>query len=272
MTPRPRIDSYYGECVRSRCAAGLLLSERIYPPRLEIPLHSHDRPYLCAVLQGGYTETCGGRVWACTSRTLFLRPRGELHTDRFSETGGRVFGIELGPGWPARIGQGPQALESPATLGGLCTGLALRLYRELRNDDPASPLIVEGLVLEILGEACRAAASPSEAGAPRWLRQARDILQDRFRQPPSLAEIAGEIGVHPLHLARVFRREFGCPVGEYVRRLRINFACRELARPGRSLVQIALEAGFADQSQFCRAFKQQVGMTPSQFRQDASGR
>jgi len=272
MAARLPDDSYHGRCVRRLAAAGLLLSERTYPPRLEIPPHAHERPYLCAILQGGYTETCGGRVWTCTPRTLFLRPRGEPHADRFGDAGGRVFGVELGPGWPDRLAPLRRTLERPTAFEGFCTGLARRLHREFRQDDPAAPLIVEGLVLEILGEACRAAAPAGEAGAPRWLRQARDILHDRYAQPPGLAAVADEVGVHPLHLARVFRRTYDCSVGEYVRRLRVEFACRELARPGRSLVEIALEAGFCDQSQFCRTFKRHVGLTPSQFRREARGR
>jgi AraC family transcriptional regulator len=272
MAHRPPDDSYHGRCVRRLATAGLLLHERTYPPRLEIPLHFHDGPSMCVAVQGGCTETCGGRVWACTPRTLLLRPPGEPHTDRFGEAGGRVFGIELGSGWHDRLAGRRRTLERPAAFGGLCTGLASRLLSEFRQDDPAAPLIVEGLVLEILGEACRAAAPAGEAGVPRWLRQARDILHDRFAQPPGLAAVADEVGVHPLHLARVFRRTYGCSVGEYVRRLRVEFACRELARPGRPLVEIALEAGFCDQSQFCRTFKRHVGRTPSQFRREARGR
>jgi AraC family transcriptional regulator len=272
MAPQLPDDSYHGRCERRLSAAGLLLAERTYPPRLEIPPHTHERPYLCAILQGGYTETCAGKVWTCTPRTLFLRPRGEPHADRFGEAGGRVFGIELGAGWPDRLASQPRTLERPAAFEGVCTGLARKLYREFRLDDAAAPLIAEGLVLEILGEACRTAAPASEAGAPLWLLQARDILHARFPQPPGLSAVADEVAVHPLHLARVFRRKFGCSVGEYVRRLRVEFACRQLARPDRSLVEIALEAGFCDQSQFCRIFKRHVGVTPSQYRREAGGR
>jgi AraC family transcriptional regulator len=235
-------------------------------------MHGHEHPYLCAILQGGYTETCGGKVWTCTPRAVFLRPRGEPHADRFGESGGRIFGIELGAGWPDRLGSARQALERPAALEGSCTALARKLHREFRLDDCAVPLLVEGLVLEMLGEACRAAAPTGEAGTPSWLRQARDILHDSYAQPPGLSALADEVGVHPLHLARAFRRKYGCSVGEYVRRLRVEFACRQLARPGRSLVEIALEAGFCDQSQFCRVFKRHVGMTPSQFRREGRER
>jgi AraC family transcriptional regulator len=272
MEPGLRNDSYFGECLRSFSAAGLLLTERAYPPRFTIPPHTHACSSLCLAVQGSFTETCAGRVWGCSLRTLFLRLRGEVHADRFGEAGGRVFGVELGPAWPARIAQLPQSLERPAAFEGPCLGLALKLHYEFRMEDPASPLIAEGLVLEILGEACRAAWSPRDAAVPRWLRKARDLLQDRYRQPPSLAELADEVGVHPVHLARVFRRSYGCTIGEFVRRLRIDSACRELALPGRSLVEVALRSGFYDQSQFCRTFKRHVGMTPSQFRRQACRR
>jgi AraC family transcriptional regulator len=272
MEPRLRNDSYFGECQGRFSAAGLLLTERVYPPRFTIPPHAHACSSLCLAVQGSFTETCAGRVWGCSPRMVFLRPRGEVHANRFGEAGGRVFGIELGPAWPARLGEMRPNLERPAVLEGPCLDLALKLHRGFRRADPACPLIVEGLVLEILGEACRTAWSPREVAVPAWLRRARDLLQDRYRQPPSLMELADEVGVHPVHLARVFRRSYGCTVGEYVRRLRIDFACRELARPGRSLVDVALRSGFYDQSQFCRVFKRHVGMTPSQFRRQVRQR
>jgi AraC family transcriptional regulator len=272
MAPQLPDDSYHGRCGLRKSVAGLLLSERTYRPRLDIPPHAHERPYLCMTLRGGYTETCRGKVWTCTPQTLFLRPRGEPHADRFGEAGGQVFGVELGAGWPDRLGRHRAALERPAAFGGVCAGLARKLHREFRLDGPAAPLIVEGVVLEILGEACHAATPAGEAGAPRWLRLARDILHARYTEPPGLAAVADEVGVHPLHLARVFRVKYGCSVGEYVRRLRVEFACRELAGAGRPLVQIALEAGFSDQSQFCRTFKRHVGVTPSQFRREAHRR
>src|SRR5262245_59887005 len=142
MVPRLGSGSYHGQCVRSVSAARLLLSERTYPARLEIPPHAHERPYLCVLLQGGYTEPSGGRNWTCTPQTLFLRPRGELHADRFGEAGGRIFGIELGPDWTARLAHLPRALERPAAFQGLCPGLARRLYRAFRADDAAAALIV----------------------------------------------------------------------------------------------------------------------------------
>jgi AraC-like DNA-binding protein len=98
------------------------------------------------------------------------------------------------------------------------------------------------------------------------------LLRDRFAEPLTLDEIAGAVGVHPMHLTRVFRRHFRCTIGDMVRRLRIDFACRQLSSTDDALVEIALAAGFSDQSQFCRTFRRLTGMTPTGFRSAFSRR
>ena len=71
--------------------------------------------------------------------------------------------------------------------------------------------------------------------------------------------------MHPVHLARTFRRVYQTTFAAYVRDLRIECARRELA--GRApLSDIAALAGFADQSHFSRLFKQHTGLTPSEYR------
>jgi AraC family transcriptional regulator len=72
--------------------------------------------------------------------------------------------------------------------------------------------------------------------------------------------------VHAAHLARVFRKFKGCTIGDYVRGLRVQHACRRISGSDDSLADIALAAGFSDQSHLSRTFKQHTGMLPSQFR------
>ena len=85
----------------------------------------------------------------------------------------------------------------------------------------------------------------------------------------TLNHISGVVGVHPVHLAREFRRHFGRTVGDYIRQQRIGQACRELKKDGAPLVEIALSVGFSSQSHFTRAFKSLTGTTPSSFRNSA---
>ena len=86
-----------------------------------------------------------------------------------------------------------------------------------------------------------------------------------------LVELAGAVGVHPTHLARVFRAHYGVSVGEYGRRLKVERAAKEVARSDTPLNVIALRAGFADQSHFTRVFKRYVGTTPARFRAETLG-
>jgi len=72
--------------------------------------------------------------------------------------------------------------------------------------------------------------------------------------------------MQPPSLARAFRRRYGCTVGEYVRRLRIEFACRELAGSEKPLASIAQNAGFFDQSHFSKTFKLLTGQSPAAYR------
>ena len=55
-------------------------------------------------------------------------------------------------------------------------------------------------------------------------------------------------------------------MGEYVRTLRVEHAARRIAASDDALVEIALEAGFADQSHLSRVFKLHTGMLPREFR------
>src|SRR5262249_40933972 len=122
---------------------------------------------------------------------------------------------------------------------------------------------IEGLALELCALAARGCA-PSRAEP--WLHQARELLGERYSELPTAAEIASEIGVHPAHLARAFRAQYGESLGECVRRLRLESAAERLVGSDVPLVSLARDAGFVDQSHFTRAFRRQFGITPGRYR------
>jgi AraC family transcriptional regulator len=110
------------------------------------------------------------------------------------------------------------------------------------------------------------AATSTGRRFPKWLERVRDILEQRFAEPFKLSEMAAEAGVHPVHLAREFRKHYGTSVGEYLRKVRIEYACRELMDSNAAVANIAFAAGFADQSHFSRTFKRFCGTTPARYR------
>jgi AraC family transcriptional regulator len=247
-------------------AGGFVLTETSHPSGQRLDWHRHERANLVVVLQGAFMEVCAGRTFECNPHSVLLKPPGELHADVFGARLTRCLIIEIEPRrWPALEGM-PCALERVEQMrGGTLHRLALRIAGELRSPDAASPLAIEGLVLEMLASALRLKAGKTEA-TPRWLDEARQYAGANFRKQLGLADVAQAVGVHPFHLARQFRRYCRCTVGEFIRRLRIDFACQQLATTGTPLVEIALAAGFSHQPHFCRVFKRQTGMTPTAYR------
>ncbi|MBI4501682.1 MAG: helix-turn-helix transcriptional regulator [Gemmatimonadetes bacterium] len=102
---------------------------------------------------------------------------------------------------------------------------------------------------------------------PAWLERVRERLHSEFEQPPSLEQLAGDAGVHPIHVAKAFRHHYGCTVGEYIRQRRLEVACHRLATTDISVSRIAHNTGFADHSHFARTVKRYLGEAPTSFRQ-----
>ena len=244
---------HYGEISKRRAVAGFNLIETRYAPQLKLPRHTHERACLCLVLRGACHEIYTRRSFLCRPFSFLFRPAEEPHEDEFDSGGTQTLIVEVDQHWLARLREQRVRLAAPVCLqGGVLTGLAARLYAEVRQRDDAAVLSVEGLLLEIAAELARDAARGAERKAPRWLERARDLLHASYVEPPAFAAIAHAVEVHPVHLAREFRRHYHCTLGEYVRRLRIEFACREIAVSDATLAEIALAAGFTHQAHFSR--------------------
>ena len=121
----------------------------------------------------------------------------------------------------------------------------------------------EALGTELVATVTRAAYR--DARPPRWLARVAERLADDG-PAPSVRELAREAGVHPVHVARAFRRFHGVPPGTWRRRLRVRRACALLCSRGVSIAEAAAVAGFSDQSHLTRALKSVLGETPGAFR------
>jgi AraC family transcriptional regulator len=267
MIGRLPVGEFYGSKITAREVAGFRLTECRFTPGAQIPDHVHAQAHFCVVLAGQYVERYGSRVRYCMPRNVILHPEGEIHSGRISPGGARDLAVEVPPHRLAGIIQQMRIFEEPADfLGGRLARCGVRLYKEFRMRDTASQLAIEAGVLEMLVEAGRARTQKTAAAPPAWLRHVRDSLHDRFSENISLSSLAEIAGVHVGHVARTFRQHYGCSVGEYLRRHRIEAACEELSRSNRPLSAVAAAAGFYDQAHFTNVFKAHVGVTPGQFR------
>jgi AraC family transcriptional regulator len=257
----------YTKATKSIEVAGIVLSESSYRPFVSIPFHRHeDHGYFNLVVRGGYSEKTKKASVDLSPSTLIFHPPGASHTDQFHMRETRLFNVRFGSGWLRAIRDHAPVLDRTATFkGGPVVRLAVKLYREFCGRDSISPLMIEGLLLETLAEATRC-SDGARPRMPSWLARGREIIHYQFRQSVTLSELAGAAGVHRVHFGREFRRHFGCTVGEYIQGLRVEFACRRISSSDASLSEIALEAGFADQSHFSRTFKHLVGVTPAHYK------
>ena len=256
-----------GRLLSERAVSGLHLTDGVYFANTRVPKHSHQYAVFCIALKGACRELFAGRVRHYEALSVQYLPSYQCHTLDFSLTDTRAFSIDVDRQWQERAREYSLKLENSIHChGGLLSGLMMKLYREFRELDNASPLAIEGLTLELLAEVSRHRESSRDKQAPQWLERAVEMLRERFAERLSVSEVAITAGVHPVHLAREFRRFKRCTIGEYVRQLRIERACHQLHNPEEPLAAIAAGAGFSDQSHFCRTFKRHVGMTPSEYR------
>jgi AraC family transcriptional regulator len=144
--------------------------------------------------------------------------------------------------------------------------LGLKIHAEASRFDSVSELAIEGVAMEFLTGMVRGSTGASILKQTNWLKRVNSYLAERYRESITLKDLGEYARVHPVYLARAFRKHHRCSVGDYVRRLRINSACHELAILDIPIAEIAARNGFSDQSHLCRSVKQHTGVSPRALR------
>jgi AraC family transcriptional regulator len=266
MTAKILRGRFFGRTLERRELADLVLIESRHAAGSRLSRHAHEHAYFCVNLEGSYSEDYGRRRRRCRAGMLVFHPAGESHAETHDSDVASL-NVEIGASWSGRIAEVAAPLDRPAEFSDdYVAGLGARILHELRRDDVDSAVAIEALTWEILAAAADRHGTTVDKRAPRWLRDAREILDTQLGGTTSLRALAAAAGVHPVHFAATFRRFFGCSVGEYLRRRRFDRARSRLAEREVPLAEIAVAAGFADQSHFSRTFKRLTGMTPMQYR------
>jgi AraC family transcriptional regulator len=243
-------------------------------PHRVVGRHSHEEAHFVFVLDGLYVSSAAGAAAVSCGPTLIFNPAGTTHRDRFEARTRAVEGhfltlsVSTDVMEAATMGGRPpdtaMALSSPEALE-----MGRRIAREVDAWTTGSPLVSESLAFMLLSSVTRP-REPDACAPPRWLAVACELLHDRCTEDIHIAEVAQAAGVHPVHLARVFRRYQGCTPGDYLRRRRLERSDVLLRDTTRPIAEVALSCGFSDQSHFANAFKRHRGLTPGAYRRLAS--
>jgi AraC family transcriptional regulator len=254
---------FYGEGRRELRTESFEFAEMNAAHR-DVPRHTHLHAHFVLVVRGVYLTAALPGEGACGPATLVFNPAGTTHRDRFRGSHGRFFTISVAPQIATCI---ERHIHEPVELtSGHVAKSIQRTYSEFQERTDFSPMIMEGLGLELAGRAGQW-LDRRDRQPPRWLTMARDLIRDAGEAPLRVKDVAAEAGVHPIHLARAFRQFFRCSPGEYARQCRMERVRQLLTSERASLAEIALQVGFKDQSQLTHAFKRFMGVTPSAFRQ-----
>lgn len=107
--------------------------------------------------------------------------------------------------------------------------------------------------------------------SPGALRRCLLFVERELARPIPLHELAMQAGLSDCHFARAFKQSTGLPPHRYLLARRIEAALALIQGSDRSLTQVALEAGFCDQSHLCRAVARATGRTPRALRRECRG-
>ena len=257
----------FGEQIAQLDISGFVLTETFHEPSLVLPRHDHERANINFTLNGSFRETIGNHPQECEIGSVLVKPPGEAHGNKYNHKGAHCLVIELSPSRLDDVRAFTGLFDSPAHVKDATLSLIMRrIYGELRGQAPGFELVIEGLILEMLAQTFRQDRSSDYFVTPRWLAQAQELIHQHFNEKLSLAVIANAVQIHPSHLARSFRKRHHCSIGEYVRRLRLEYAAVKLFESDLSLSDIALASGFSDQSHFTRDFKRLWGLTPAAYK------
>jgi AraC family transcriptional regulator len=232
-----------------------------------MPAHAHTTLGISVVLRGFVEETAGRTTESAGAASAVIKPAGTVHANRFGPAGARLLAVEVAPERVAGL------LDEHGGLGRWrwvrvtrALGVASRALLDLTSHAPAPDDVLEQLAVELVaaldGDAADVCGNP-----PAWLRMVRERLEEEFERRCLLRDLAREAGVHPVYLARRFRRHYGRSVLDYLRDVRVRAAVRQLADATTPLSEVALAAGFSDQSHLTRVVRAATGLTPARYRE-----
>lgn len=291
MSPKPcaptfslPFGTFFGRASVERAAGQMKLAEHDADPSRIIERHVHEDAHFVLVLAGDYVTTAQGAEARDGSPLLVYNPPGTVHADRFGHHDGVFVGRFFTLSVPASMdaddsGRPLQANEARTLVHPFAAALARQLVRECRTWDSTTPPLVESLSLELValandGPNTHAAASRQLLGQtpPGWLYRTVEQIEDRCTSNVSIGDLARDVGIHPVHVARAFRQWLGCAPGELLRRRRVERALIALRSTATPISHVAADCGFADQSHLHRSVRQSTGMTPLAYRKQASAR
>jgi AraC-like DNA-binding protein len=239
------------------------------------PRHTHDEYGIGVVDAGGHASWSGrGQVEAGPGSFICVNP-GEVHDGR--AIGGRPRSWRILYFDPAVLAdvradimegaQGSFTFAAPVFADrGLHEAFETAFRHATPCAEPDAAMSCETAILRLVARlGAHSTARPRKSEGPTaCIRRVRHRIDSDPAAPVTLMELANEAGLSRYQLIRAFARELGLTPHAYILQRRIALAQR-LIRSGCDLAEVAMAAGFCDQSHLTRWFVRQFGVTPRRY-------
>jgi AraC family transcriptional regulator len=256
---------HYGKMLQSWSSDMMFVCRIRYDQGATYGAHGNQQASLIFVQTGHCSKRMGREHLELSRSSMLFIPPEHLQADSFP-LAATFLAAEFDPSFLRRMGETPLRRDEHVQFKKReAQDLGARLMRELTETDEISDLVFEGIALNALACAYRT-CTVRHRRPPAWLTRARNLLHDCAFDSLKLSQIARDVGVHPAQLSREFRNFFKETPGEYLRGLRVEAAANSLADTQKTLAEVALCSGFADQAHLTRVFQRHRQVSPSAYR------
>ncbi|MFD1602825.1 helix-turn-helix domain-containing protein [Flavobacterium artemisiae] len=256
---------FFGQTNRHIQLDGLTITDTEYTHE-KVDWHYHEKPYFTFILQGKVLEGNKNEIHECAAGSLLFHNWDDAHYNIKPPGFTRGFHIEIDQNWLHRFDisldnlKGNIAVETPDA-----KMLFYKLFTESKIENNFTNTVINSLLINSL-ENIKNRNEQNYSSIPNWAKTLKEILHENIADDLSLLQLSGILNIHPVHLSRYFPKYFGCTLGEYNRKLKVEKSLALLIDKDKSMAEIAYETNFSDQSHYIRCFKEQMGQTPLQYR------
>lgn len=256
-------EEYLGNAKRTFShASGISVIETEYREKVFEGWHSHENAHITLFLEGGTLEKRKNSNHAVSSGSILFYHSDEQHLNYDTLFPSNNINIEIEPKLINELDFTEALLEKAVADNSKTKFLILKIYKECLLQDSFSNDAIMMLFAQL---ATNLNHNEQFLSCPPWVKQLHELLNDCWDENPNLQQLASVLHVNPITISKVFPRYFGCTLGEYMRRLKVNRSLTLIKQHSLSLTDIGFECGFTDQSHFTRIFKEQTGFLPKQF-------
>ncbi len=119
-----------------------------------------------------------------------------------------------------------------------------------------------------MSDACRNVMAKKEERSISVVERARSYIDYHFNKDISLDDVSREVDISPYYFSKLFKEETGKNFVEYVTEIRMNRAKELLLGSDMSMKEICSAVGYADPNYFSRTFKKNMGVTPTEYKEN----